>query len=173
MPALAVGWIAAEGAFALGASALTAVVGGLAVASVVDQRSRDKRVEGKQDKLNKLEQARSVDSAVRERRNQIRQQRVASARIENTATQTGQQSSTAATYGMGGVQSQVNNNIGQVNTALAFGNASSELKQDIFNLQQPSNLQYATNLAQVAGSIFEPPKIKTDKPQWQTLMHKP
>ena len=149
--------LAATPAILGGLSVGAAAVGTLFVASTLDQYNRANKAEKKQEELSKFEKAKATDSAVRERRNQIRQQRVAAARIENTATQTGQQSSTAANYGIGGVQTQVNSNIGQINTALAFGSATSKLQQDIFNLQQPSGVQYAS---QLAGSIFETPKIK-------------
>lgn len=135
----------------------SAIVGTALVAGAVDTYSRARRAEAKQDQLTKLEKARAADSAVRERRNQIRQQRVAQAKAINAATASGQQESTAVAYGLGDVQSQVNSNIGQINTALAFGSAQGELKQDIFNLQQPSGIQVASSLV---GDIFETPKIK-------------
>lgn len=130
---------------------------GLTVASTIDSRNRAIRTERANKRLQEVSQAEDRDKAARERRNQIRQQNSAMAQIQNTAAVAGQQGSSAPIATAAGVQAQVSSNIGQINDAISFGGVKSELQQDIFNLQQPSDLQYA---AGIANSIFEAPKIK-------------
>lgn len=124
--------------------------------TAVDQADRARRTEHKQEDLQKVQQAQSADQASRERRKQIRQQMTAQAQIDNAAATQGQQASSSPIAASANVQSQVNENIGNINTAQAFGAAKGAIQQDIFNLQQPSTLQTA---AGIYNNIFETPKI--------------
>lgn len=129
----------------------------ISAASAADAHNRARRAENKQDELNRIQQAQSADQAARERRKQIRQQLSAQAQIENAAAAQGQSGSSAPMSGIANVQSQVSQNIGDINTATAYGQAKGEVQQDIFNLQQPSNVQLA---AGVYNNIFASPQIK-------------
>lgn len=130
----------------------------VAAGSAIDTRNRSNRAERKNEKLQDLENAVTADQAARERRNQIRQQRAKQAQIENAAAIAGQSSSSAPLAAASNVQASVNENIGNINAAVQVGQAKSDLRQDIFNLQQPSTLNTA---AGIYNSIFETPKIKT------------
>lgn len=130
----------------------------LAVGSAIDNRNRANRTERKQDRLQAVDRAQTADAAARERRNQIRQQLSKQADIENAAAISGQSASSAPLASITNVQTSVNQNIGDINAAVGFGEAKSQLRQDIFNLQQPSDLSLA---AGVVNNIFETPKIKT------------
>ncbi len=133
------------------------VIAGLALASAVDTHDRSVRSERANDRLQAVERAQTADQAARQRRDQIRQQVTKQAQIDNAAATAGQSSSSAPLAADAGIQSSVNENIGSIDAAVGFGNAKSNLRQDIFNLQQPSNINLA---AGVATSIFETPKIK-------------
>ncbi len=129
------------------------IIAAAAAASAIDQRNRQKRAERKQDKLLAIERAQASSNAARERRQQIREARIAQGRIENLAASQGQQSSSAAIAGSANVQAQANENIGRINTTLSSSIASANLQQDIFKLQQPSDTQYVAGVVQsVAGA---------------------
>lgn len=129
----------------------------IAAGAAIDQHETARKVSNKQDRLHKLEEANRASQAARERRKQIRQQAAQVARIQNMAAINGQAASSAPTNAIANVQSSVNENIGNINAAEQFGMASSNLQQDIFNLQQPSTTSI---LLKTANNLFEIPKIK-------------
>ncbi len=122
--------------------------------SAYDSKKRGDRIERAQNKQNDLEKARVSDSAARQRRDQIRQARVQQASIQNQAVAQNVVGSSAPIAAVAGVQTSTNLNIGDINTAQAYGDLSSQYAQDIFNLQQPSTFSRYAPVAQEALNLF-------------------
>jgi cell wall-associated NlpC family hydrolase len=131
-------------------SAAYAVVAIASVASSVDQRKQAKKAQKKADELRQVDQAQAADAAARSRRQQVREARIAAAKQANIAAAQDQTGSSAVLAAQAGVQAQANEGIGQIGTTLGYGSLQSKLQGDIFNLQQPTDTQYA---ADVIGSI--------------------
>jgi outer membrane receptor for Fe3+-dicitrate len=126
-----------------------AITGGLILLAGVganEARKARKETAKENKKLRALEQAQVADNAARSRRQQIREQRAASAKIENTAAASGQLESSAVISSIAGVQAQTNEGIGQINQAVGLGQMQSRLQENIFNAQQPSDLAIAVDV---------------------------
>lgn len=126
----------------------------IGTASAIDQRNRAKRAEKKADERAALDRAISADSAARQRRQQVREQSLARARIANMAAAQGMQSSSAVIASSANVISQASENIGLLNTTQAGSGLATKLENDIFKLQQPSDLQYVEQVADKAYSVY-------------------
>lgn len=136
----------------MGWQAAAAVVA--AAVGANEARKSRKETARQNEKLRKLEQAQAQDTAARSRRQQIREQRLATARIENTAAASGQLESSAVIASTAGVQAQANEGIGQINRAAGFGEAQGRLQQNIFNAQQPSDTALAAQVVGTAASAY-------------------
>jgi hypothetical protein len=134
--------------------AYSAVYALVAVGTAVDQRERSRRAERKLDKAQDVEKAMAADSAARQRRQQIREARIAQARVENMAAVQGTEQSSAVIAASSNVQSQAAENIGTINTTLAGNTLKSKMETDIFKLNQPSDIQLAGGAIQGVVSPF-------------------
>ncbi len=137
---------------AMAALAVVAVVA--AGVGANESRKSRKEVSKQNEKLRKLEQAQAQDTAARSRRQQIREQRIATAKIENTAAASGQLESSAVIASIAGVQGQANEGIGQINQSLGYGQIKGRLEQNIFNAQQPSDTALAAQVIGTAASVY-------------------
>jgi hypothetical protein len=134
--------------------AYSAVYALVAVGTAVDQRERSRRAERKLDKAQDVEKAMAADSAARQRRQQIREARIAQARVENMAAVQGTEQSSAVIAASSNVQSLAAENIGTINTTLAGNTLKSKMETDIFKLNQPSDIQLAGGAIQGVVSPF-------------------
>lgn len=132
---------------------------GSSIGGAIDERNNQKAIAKKEKDINALNRAIAADRAARERRAQIRQERIAAARIANTAAVSGQSASSAPIGAVSNVQSDVSENIGLVNNTLASSNVQGKLQQDIFNLQQPSDLAYVSQVVKTGANIFGIPTV--------------
>lgn len=121
--------------------------------SASESRQQNKRLARENKKLRRVEMAQAQDTAARSRRQQIREARIASARIQNTAAAQGQEGSSAVIAATAGVQAQANEGIGLINSTLGFNTMKSTLEENIFKAQLPSTGQLVAGVVgQAAGS---------------------
>lgn len=124
------------------------------IGTAVDNRNRNKRAEAKAEERAKVDRAMAADASARKRRQQIREQNIAKARIENMAAAQGAQQSSAVIASAANVTSMASENIGQINTTLGASKLSANLEKDIFKLQQPSDFSYAADIFNSVNNRF-------------------
>jgi len=118
----------------------TSLAIGSAIGSVVSSRRKDKKVNQAQVNQQNVERKIRAEQATRERRNQYRQARIASANAEAVATATGASDSSGASGAQAGIVSDLNMNLSDINFAQASSNALSSARQDTMNAGMPTAL---------------------------------
>lgn len=116
--------------------------------SVNEAKKREKRVAQQQERLRKEESARQSFEARKVRRAQIREARLKQAQIEAQAQATGTEQSSAAVAAESSLSTQLGTNVGDINTALSFSRAKSEIEGDIFKASQKGDLERIANIGQ-------------------------
>jgi hypothetical protein len=125
------------------------------VVNIKANKKQQKKVEAAQEQQAKVDVATQQEQASKARRATIREAMIKRAQIENVAGATGQTGSTAATAGTSQVQSQLTENIGNINTNLNLAGAATRAQQSLFNAQQPSLVQQVSGAAQQGAVLFK------------------
>lgn len=133
---------------------------GLTAISVFEQKRQAKKVERAQKEAAAVERAQQAEEVRKSRRQQIREARLRQAQIENQATASGQQGSSAAIAAGDSLQAQLGTNLGDISTAFAFNQARSTAEQNILDAGRPSDLAIAANAGLSLTSFFAPKSKK-------------
>lgn len=121
--------------------ALTAVVGAGLLISTNEASKREKRVARQQEQARNVERAQRASEATQARRKQVREARLRRAEVENVAAASGVTGSSAAVAAGDALQNQLGSNVGDIGSALAFGEARSIAEQNILNANRKSGLE--------------------------------
>lgn len=141
----------------------SAVVGTASYVEAKDAReeasANAQRSAEQQRKAQEVQQAGSAQQAAMERRQQIREERVRRARIMQASTNTGTIGSSSEFGAIGGLNTQLQSNIGQNLGAIQRGQAIGTFSQNAadFNTASQRNMNEATNaqsLFSLSTSIF-------------------
>lgn len=100
-----------------------------------------------QNKANKIQQAIADNKAANERRQQIRQARLARGRLVNASAQTGGQGSSAETGALSGISSQLGFNLSESFATQAMSGRITSL------MGRAANAQMAGNIFQSVGNL--------------------
>lgn len=135
---------------------IAAVVGTASYVESVEARkeasANAQRSAQEQAKAQEVQQAGSAQQAAMERRQQIREERVRRARIMQASANTGTVGSSAEFGAIGGINTQLQSNIGQNLGAIQRGQAVGAFSQNAANFTTASNRNM--NEAANAGSLF-------------------
>lgn len=131
----------------IGYGVAAAVAAGTTAYSADQNKKAAAETKEAQEEQNRIEGAIQGEQTARARRQQVSQARIAAAEIENTASGSGQQASSAAVVGKQNTTAQAASNIGQINTGVAQQNLLSNARQNVANSGKVSTA------GQVAGTI--------------------
>jgi len=136
-----------------------AISGGVFIAySFNEQRKeaeeRADRVEAEQQKAREIETAHRASDARNVRRKQVREARARQAVIENQSASTGQTESSAAVAAGDSLTARLGTNLGDIQTALAFGSAESAAEQKILEANRVGSREALFGAAFQIGTSF-------------------
>jgi hypothetical protein len=131
-----------------------AVMGVGLLISTNEARNREKRVAKRNEEAKAVERAERASQAATARRQQVREARLRRAEVMNVAAGGGVEQSSAAIAATGALQQQLGTNLGNINTALGFGEAKSISEQNILDASRKSGLEIWSGVASQFGSQF-------------------
>ncbi len=123
--------------------------------SINEQRKTQKKTEKANANIAKIDRAQQGEEAARSRRTSIREAQIRRAQIANVAGAAGQVDSSAIVAGTQQIDSSLNENIGNINTSLAFANARSVAQQSLIKAKRTSNLQILADTAIQSAGPFK------------------
>lgn len=141
-------------------AAMAAIGAGATIYSSEQQRMASERQASDLEEASRrslaIDAAKNQEQAARERRQQIREARIQRAMVDNMAAYSGQSSSSANIVGGQQATATAAQNVGAINSQLAFSTAATSAREDYVSAQYslPSVSPFATLAGSVGGSML-------------------